>query len=613
MDGSLPRNRQREADMLVTRNKNKEALARFLREEDGNTTIVSIYMSLAILLLTGAAIDVMRYESIRTKMQHAMDRAVLAAADLDQESEPKGVVYDYVQKAGVSDALTNVVVEEGANYRMVTATGTTDVNTLFMRMGGIDQLSAPALSAAEEKISNVEISMVLDISGSMRWNNRMLNAKAASKKFVDKVLTTETNGVTTLNVIPYAGHVNPGSEMFDYFRGERPEVIVPVDNTTQQTHDYFEPWPQAISNIVLYFDQNQNGEFDDRTDVAHKIQGWPEGAPRDIDTIMNDIVGFVIKQNPDLNNGDGLLGISIKGGKNPTKYFTVYGNTNGSDSDLGPTNNRGKVPGGGNTYEYNQISFGSDSTYYQPSNQTVTQRNVNMPSSCIEIYDEEFDTTALPTSDDYVPHFMYWEIDEEVMDWGWCPEDDTAIQYYSDNKEQLKTFIDDIRMHDGTGAQYGMKYALSLLDPITRDAISYMIDEGVIDAKFQGRPIAWGDPETEKFILLMSDGMVTDQYRPNDPQAPINGELELEFQGGEYHYNFSAKSKNVENLYKQCDLAKQKGVIIFTVAFETNDYAANVLKNCASSPSHFFRTQGTNITDTFDVIARQINNLRLIQ
>ncbi|MDA7427529.1 pilus assembly protein TadG-related protein [Primorskyibacter aestuariivivens] len=600
--------------MRVTRKRTQETFTRFLENEDGNTTIVSIYMSLAILLLTGAAIDVMRYESIRTKMQHAMDRAVLAAADLDQESEPKSVVYDYVNKAGVSDALTNVVVEEGANYRMVTATGTTDVNTLFMRMGGIDQLSAPALSAAEEKIANVEISMVLDISGSMRWNSRMLNAKAASKKFVDKVLTTETNGVTTLNVVPYAGHVNPGSEMFEYFRGERPEVIVPVDNTTTETKDYFEEWPQAISNIVLYFDQNENGEFDDRTDIAYKIEGWPEGAPRDIDTIMNDLVGFVIKNNPELNNGDGLLGISIKGGETwPNKYYTVYGNTNGSESDLGPTNNKGKVPGGGDTYQYNEITFGSDSTYYQPSNQVVTERNVNMPSSCIEIYDSEFDTTALPTSDDYVPHFMYWEQDEDVMDWGWCPEDDTAIQYYSDDAVALKAFIDDIRMHDGTGAQYGMKYALSLLDPNTSAAISHMITEGVIDAKFEGRPIAWGDAETEKFILLMSDGMITDQHRPNDPYAPVNGEVELEFQGAEYHYNFSAASKNVENLYKQCDLAKQKGVIIFTVAFETSDDAANVLKNCASSPSHFFRTQGTNITDTFDVIARQINNLRLIQ
>jgi hypothetical protein len=37
------------------------------------------------------------------------------------------------------------------------------------------------------------------------------------------------------------------------------------------------------------------------------------------------------------------------------------------------------------------------------------------------------------------------------------------------------------------------------------------------------------------------------------------------------------------------------------------------MKACASSESHFFHVQGAEIFDAFDSIARQINNLRLIQ
>ena len=56
----------------------------FLRREDGNLIIFSLFMIVGMLLFTGIAIDVMRSEVARTKLQNTLDRAVLAAADLDQ-------------------------------------------------------------------------------------------------------------------------------------------------------------------------------------------------------------------------------------------------------------------------------------------------------------------------------------------------------------------------------------------------------------------------------------------------------------------------------------------------------------------------------------------------
>ena len=170
-----------------------------------------------------------------------------------------------------------------------------------------------------------------------------------------------------------------------------------------------------------------------------------------------------------------------------------------------------------------------------------------------------------------------------------------------------------MRMHDGTGTQYGMKYGLALLDPANRDEVSHLIANGLVDARFEGRPIDWHDPETEKYIVLMTDGQTTDQFRPNDPRDPINGEVELLQQAATSYYNMSLQSKNKSNLQKQCDLARQRGVTVFTIAFETDDAAAAEMLACASSASHFFHVQGVEIYETFDTIARQINNLRLIQ
>ena len=59
--------------------------------------------------------------------------------------------------------------------------------------------------------------------------------------------------------------------------------------------------------------------------------------------------------------------------------------------------------------------------------------------------------------------------------------------------------------------------------------------------------------------------------------------------------------------------AKAKNIVIWSIGFEVTDDSAEVMKDCASSPSHFFRVEGVKIRDAFSAIARQINQLRLTQ
>lgn len=624
----------------------------FLESDEGNVTIFTIFVFMIILTITGASVDIARSEAVRAAMQSTLDRAVLAAADLDQKQDPKAVVADYMAKAGIPDVLASVRLPEEelaaddpfavlpVNSRVVTAAAYDEIDTFFLRLSGFDDLGIQALSTAEEKIANVEISLVLDISGSMRYDQRMARMRPAAQDFVRKVMTDDSNGVTTLNLVPYAGSVNPGDTLFDYFRGERPDLpeepdvpVVDPEPETPQTDDgdYFEPWAQAISNAVFYFDIDGDGI----TDVFHKIQGFPENAPRDLDDLYKGAVAYFMDSDSDLSDPAMFLGASIKGGKQTTRYFQVLGDENGPESDLGWTYNTGKAwkkakdPAGekGKTVKYKNVDFDDwEQSYVSPNiavlpeqaadeahAQVQPSQPVNMPNSCVEIYDEEFDTTDLPKSSDFIPHFNYWPYDEEVMDWGWCPSEMASVQYYSSDRESLVDYIGQIRMHDGTGIQYGMKYALALLDPGNQSEVAYLIEQGHVDARFKGRPIQWNDPETEKFIVLMTDGQTTDQYRPNDPLAPTNGEIALKDQGSGSHFKFETKNNNISNLQKQCALARENGVTVFTIAFETNSAATADMLECASSPSHFLHVTGTQIFDAFDTVARQINNLRLIQ
>lgn len=196
------------------------AAARFGREEDGSLIVFGLFCFVMMLLMTGVALDVMRYEERRTVLQATIDRAALAAADLQQTLPPKDVVKDYFVKAGLTPPKDeDIVVEQGAynEYRKVSVKTSENLPTWFMRMVGINEMTTPAASTAEESIGQVEISLILDISGSMGRNNRLVNLKPAAKNFVDKIFDSTEPGKVSISIVPYSTQVNLTDDFASYF------------------------------------------------------------------------------------------------------------------------------------------------------------------------------------------------------------------------------------------------------------------------------------------------------------------------------------------------------------------------------------------------------------
>ena len=211
----------------------------FAKSEDGAIVGFAVFIFLLILMVGGIAIDVMNSEVTRTKMQHTLDRAVLAAADLDQKQDPKTVVNDYFNKSGLTDTLGKVTVDKGLNYRTVTATATGSVDTMFMKMVGIDTLSMPASGTAEDRIGDVEISMVLDVSGSMGRNSRLTNLKTAAKEFIATMDENTDDGRLSISIVPYATQVSAPEEFFKWLyvspTGNPAQVVDPDEEVTSLT------------------------------------------------------------------------------------------------------------------------------------------------------------------------------------------------------------------------------------------------------------------------------------------------------------------------------------------------------------------------------------------
>ena len=464
-------------------------LRAFQTREDGTMVIFAVFMLILILLITGMAVDFMRVESTRTRIQGTLDRAVLAAADLGQTLPREEVVQDYMEKAGLGDALQGTpTVSEGLNFREVSAVAEAQVPMMFSGLARIldadakihESMTVPAFSVAEERVSKVEISLVLDISGSMESNSRMTNLHTAATEFVNTVLKDGNEDLVSVSLIPYSEHVNAGPDIFDQLN-------------VRKVHNY---------SHCIEFD---NDEFTSTS-------------------------------------------LSMTERYNQMQYFQW--NYNGS-------------------YRY-----GNDLS------ETVCPR---------------------------------WDY-ERINPW-------------ESSRTELVTQINQLRGRAGTSIFLGLKWGAALLDPSTKPILSSLVASNKVDASFAGRPAAYDDDETVKFIILMTDGENSNSsriqswaYDSNSDYAHwsrynFNWYLDnyvSSWKHGQYSYLKYNRTLGNELMGDICDAAKAQGIVIWTIGFEIPDPLGNqVLSDCATSPSHFFDVDGIEISNAFSAIATQINNLKL--
>lgn len=225
----------------------------FAGAEDGSILPFSMMVLFLMILIGGLAIDVMRHEEKRVAIQQTLDNSVLSAASLKQELDPQTVVEDYFEKAGMSDYLTGVAVDDGLNYRTVNAEASADTRPFFMKMFGVEDFVANADSGAEERISNVEVSLVLDISGSMN-GSRINNLRPAARDFIDTILNNSDPGKASISIVPYSAQVNLGPDLMAQFNASR---IQPYTSCVELPDSVF-----GSIDLSRTMTLNHNGHFD---------------------------------------------------------------------------------------------------------------------------------------------------------------------------------------------------------------------------------------------------------------------------------------------------------------------------------------------------------------
>lgn len=535
--------------------------SRFYRDESGAVVLFSVFMFLCMLMVGGVGIDLMRYERDRAALQATLDRAVLAAADLDQTRPAEEVVRDYFEKAGHAQYLTSVTVDEGIGYRSVSATAESKLTTHFMKLIDVDTLTAPASGKAEERIDGIEISLVLDVSGSMNYNRRLTRLRPAAKDFVDIVLASAEQDNVSISVVPYATQVGVGETLLNQYTVSNEHnyshCVNFIDDEFSRTDldryvelertAHFDPWyereltsdgedrflrvchPQA-SQQILPFSNN-------RTDLHNHIDGLQAGGNTSIDigmkwgtVLLDPSTQSVVTDLVD----DGDLAEAFRG--RPAAY------TDGKTLKVVVL-----MTDGENTNQYMinpSLRDGLSEVWYNDA--------VGENQGRYSVQRSNGSTTEY-----WWPHTESWEDHPygngttNACGWVW-----TAYGWNYNCAQQDEP---------GTAVQ------LNYPELFNHVSLAYLAENIY---SYQGN--AW-----------------TEWYH-----------------NAKTYKNGTAKDQRTDHV---CDAAKRQGIVVYTVGFEAPKSGQRLLKRCASSPSHHFDVDGLEIDDAFASIAASISKLRLVQ
>lgn len=226
----------------------------WLRRADGSITVFSLFVFFAMFLVAGIAVDVMRVEHERVRMQGATDRAVLSATMMRENisgATPEQIVDSFMAAEGLANFVQHpITVREYDGGRDVLVQARARMPTTFMRLMGVDQVIVGTPAQAQEALGRIdfELVLVLDVSGSMNDMDRMSNLRSAVLAFTESLFEIAEPGQLGISIVPYSTEVVLP-----------PEVIAHLN-------------PSAPTNIELPGAPQYCIEFGDWTNVGNQVR-----------------------------------------------------------------------------------------------------------------------------------------------------------------------------------------------------------------------------------------------------------------------------------------------------------------------------------------------------
>lgn len=189
----------------------RSGLRRLRRDQAGGMAVMLALSLLPLSLAAISAVDLIRGLGTRNHLQDALDAAALAVARSD------AVTADQVLAIGRRVLALNLGpdVQVASNFTLndqgvvIATASTVSPTALYKPLTGAD-LTVDAHSEVTRSSNNVELAMVLDVTGSMK-GTKLQDLKSAAISLIDLVVKDQqTPYYSRAALIPYSNVVNPG-------------------------------------------------------------------------------------------------------------------------------------------------------------------------------------------------------------------------------------------------------------------------------------------------------------------------------------------------------------------------------------------------------------------
>ncbi|WP_425071974.1 pilus assembly protein TadG-related protein [Sagittula sp. S175] len=590
-------------------------LGRFWGDQSGNMSYVALVGSLIMMIFGGIGIDMMNAERDRNKVQHTLDRAVLAAANLNNTRDPTTVVNDYFKAMNLEGFLDDVDPDVVSGSKRVTAVGKGTISSSFLPLIGVTGLNIDGLATAENAVAPTEISLVLDVSGSMQ-GAKLEQLKTAAKNFVNTVLGDGgDNSRVTVSIIPYNATVNMGPELAARYAMEMEHTFSTCGTFDDAAFDSttFDPANDRLGQIS-HFDPY----YEDQMFVA---QPWcSTGTTSNIiahsadPAFLNTFIESLVAE------GNTAIDLGMKWGVSlldPSAQEVV---ADLSDKNLAPTSAQYRpAEFGANTQKYVVVMTDGENTQQfdlreymkDPANlSNVWVDDHGTPGTgddrwSIRVIDNPGDTSDVfywPHATGNTPRYQSgpysWVLN------GAAPLVNGVAVVNGDDETTKQT----CSSYKGAGANSSQSTLVEGMTSIDYAALAET-------AAATGTDCANYPPVRLNWMELF--GTVKTSYYANIWmwQAYVDNKIPYQaYYDAYYSWEEKVNGDMADNrLSRICGAAKAKGIVVYSIGVEAPERGLTAMGDCASSPAHFFDVTGSELVDTFSSISDMLVELRLTE
>ncbi len=604
----------------------------FRRNRDGNVAMMWALMGTALIGLLGLTIDFTRAVMVKTELQSAADAAVLAAArqpanvSMADRTASARAFFDSEAPSYASSATVTLTDIGNNGYRL---RATAPMATSLARLVTNQDWTVGVNSEAVRGGMNLEVALVLDTTGSMS-GQRISDLRNSAGDLVDLIVQTQqTPYYSKMALVTWAMGVNAGPYATDA-RG----AITPGRSISAAA------WANGAGRAVsaatkanpAVFTSNAHGFANGDVVWLAGITGsgaWATNLNGRWYTVLNAAANtFQLRNSSGTVVSTSSYSGSYPGGATVTRCLEAACQVRVTSNGHGLANNDwvwiqgvngmtqinsttdtawqvtnvaanaytlvGSV--GPNYSAYTSSGTGyctaSGCQYFRFTNASNAIRILQISNCVSERVGGQATTDAAPSTAFVGLNYASTSNACDAT---------TGIIPLTTDTNALHNRINSLTATGSTAGQVGAAWGWYMVSP----------NWGYLWPSAANRPAAYGTAETQKIVVLMTDGAFNSPY--------CNGVIARDALSGSGstsdHINCNATNgSSASQTIAICNAMKQRNIIVYTVGFHIdNDATAlSVFHQCATDDSHFYLADDrVTLQNAFQQIGQSISQLRL--